>query len=120
MGEDKIKNDARKFLPLFSSFFAPFLQFFCIFLTAFLPLFAAEKIHSAFLLSLFEPGTGCLLVSYPWLLFNWEQDGCGGKTRERGLTYHCLLHNRERERGKRRGVVGMGKSENFLHSGSRC
>jgi len=38
--------------------------------------FLAGKILFAF--SLFEPGTGCLLVSYPWVLFNW--DGSGGKT----------------------------------------
>ena len=52
-GKIENKNDGRNFLP-----------------------FLEEKKQFAF--SLFEPGTGCLLVSYPWVLFNW--DGSGGKT----------------------------------------
>ena len=43
----------------------------------FCPFFGRKRftLHS---LCFSEPGSGCLLVSYPWLLFNW--DGCGGKT----------------------------------------
>ena len=52
-GKIENKNDGRNFLP-----------------------FLEEKKQFAF--SLFEPGTGCLLVSCPWVLFNW--DGSGGKT----------------------------------------